>query len=126
MLTVVSVFMTAFSSAAFGAENEAPKAAEDESKLMNSESLGVLSAVGIITAFDDGTYGLDQNLTRADLAVYAARMLGYNEAEITENTYFKDVPNYHWAASSVESLFSAESSLPIPNTGRMIMQLCLK
>lgn len=104
MLAVVSVFMTAFSSAAFGAENEALKAAEDESKLMNSESLGVLSAVGIITAFDDGTYGLDQNLTRADLAVYAARMLGYNEAEVTENTYFKDVPNYHWAASSVEKL----------------------
>lgn len=106
MLTVVSVFMTAFSTAAFSADSESPKAAEDESKLMNSESLGVLSAVGIITAFDDGTYGLNQNLTRADLAVYAARMLGYNEAEITENTYFKDVPNYHWAASSVEKLVS--------------------
>lgn len=105
MLTVVSVFMTAFSTAAFSADNEASSGvSEDETKLMNQESLGVLSAVGIITASDDGTYGLNQNLTRADLAVYAARMLGYNEAEITENTYFKDVPNYHWAASSVEKL----------------------
>lgn len=100
----ISVFTTAFSSAAFGADNEAQKAVEDESKLIDSEKLGVLSAVGIITAFDDGTYGLNQNLTRADLAVYAARMFGYNEAETTENTYFKDVPNYHWAASSIEKL----------------------
>ena len=126
MLTVVSVFMTAFSSAAFGAENEALKAAEDESKLMNSESLGVLSAVGIITAFDDGTYGLDQNLTRADLAVYAARMLGYNEAEVTENTYFKDVPNYHWAASSVEKLVQRGIISPDTEYRPDDMRLCLK
>jgi len=55
-------------------------------------------------------------------------MLGMSEATLTQNTYFTDVPNYHWAASSVEELLRRGIISPDdtyrPDDPATLMEVC--
>ncbi|MBO5007989.1 MAG: S-layer homology domain-containing protein [Clostridia bacterium] len=101
---------------------------DSEETLMQTEQLGFLSSMGIITPYDDGTYNLFADITRAELAVLAVRMLGMSEATLTRNTYFTDVPNYHWAAFAVEELLKRGIISPAdtyrPDEPATMMEVC--
>ncbi len=122
-LLLIAAMLTALGGITFAAESE-----RSEEALMQTERLGFLSSMGIMSAYDDGTYNLFADITRAELAVLAVRMLGISEAALTQNTYFTDVPNYHWAASSVEELLRRGIISPDdtyrPDDPATLMEIC--
>ncbi len=52
----------------------------------------------------DTEAGLEYDVTRAEFAVYLARVLGMNEYSQTEITYYNDVTSEHWAAVCINNL----------------------
>ncbi|MDR1132506.1 MAG: S-layer homology domain-containing protein, partial [Oscillospiraceae bacterium] len=58
-----------------------------------ARSIGVLSQLGIITGYSDGTFRPDAKITRAEFATLAARFDKLSERTVT----FPDVPAGHWA-----------------------------
>ncbi len=58
----------------------------------------------IMLGYDDDTFLPDNTLTRAELAVCIARMLGLDEQDESDKSYFLDMPADHWAAGSVAQL----------------------
>jgi hypothetical protein len=44
-----------------------------------SESVTILSNLGILEGFEDGTFKPEKTVTRAQMAAIICRMLGYNE-----------------------------------------------
>ena len=104
IISIICILAVEFSSLAVNAaEQTVTGEMQNEADL---ECIGLLSALNVIKPYDDGTYGLDASVSRAELAVLTVRMLGMSENELTENTYFSDLPNNHWAASSVEKLIN--------------------
>ncbi len=67
------------------------------------ESVGKLSALGVLAGYPDGTYKPDQNITRAEFAKIATYILGLQSAaDLSKGqTNFKDVNASHWASGYV-------------------------
>ena len=74
----------------------------DESSSV-SEAVGILSNLKIFTGFEDGTFRLNDTVTRAQMAAIICRMLGYeSQAESSSgSTVFTDVPADHWASGYI-------------------------
>ena len=74
----------------------------DESSSV-SEAVGILSNLKIFTGFEDGTFRLNDTVTRAQMAAIVCRMLGYeSQAESSSgSTVFTDVPANHWASGYI-------------------------
>ncbi|MBP1736283.1 MAG: hypothetical protein H6Q60_164 [Oscillospiraceae bacterium] len=73
-----------------------------------SEAVTVLSDIGIISGYPDGTYRPDNTLTRAEfskLAIYAEG----EEDQISSNayrSYFNDISTSHWALGAINLAYS--------------------
>ena len=65
-----------------------------------SEATTVLNALGIITGYEDGSFGPNKTITRAEFAAVVCRALGLGEA-LGGAQVFTDVPANHWAAGYV-------------------------
>lgn len=78
------------------------------------DAIALLSHLEIISQYDDGTYGIDESVTRAEMAVIIARMCRINENEIADKQYYLDMPSGHWAAFAVNTL--AERGILSPDT----------
>ena len=61
---------------------------------------GLLRAVGILPEKDLAA----EYMSRADFAVYTARLIGINDFEQNEIRYFYDVPMNHYALNSINKL----------------------
>lgn len=73
----------------------------DEAEIGNySEATTVLNALGIITGYEDGSFGPNKTITRAEFAAVVCRALGLGEA-LGGAQVFTDVPADHWAAGYV-------------------------
>ena len=68
-----------------------------------SEAVGILSNLGILTGFEDGTFRPDETVTRAQMAAIICRVLGYgDQAESSVGTTaFSDVAGDHWASGYI-------------------------
>ncbi len=62
-----------------------------------------LSALGIITGFEDGTFHPDDTITRAQMAAIICRTFGLEEKAKKDmgTSYFADVPEDHWASGYI-------------------------
>lgn len=62
-----------------------------------------LTALGVLTGFEDGTFKPNDTITRAQFAAVAARALGLQSAaDLSKvDTRFGDVPGSHWAAGYI-------------------------
>ncbi|WP_274362489.1 S-layer homology domain-containing protein [Paenibacillus thermotolerans] len=89
LLLAASMALSAFSSAALAAD---PMTAQ--------EKFDALKAKQIFEGYQDGTAGLDKQMTRADFATVVKRLLGLEE--VKGNT-FTDVPADHWANGAIEA-----------------------
>lgn len=69
-------------------------------KTTADEAPVVLKALNIIPE----TGVLTEGISRADFAVYTARMIGINDFAQAKKRYFYDVPTEHYAATAVNSL----------------------
>ena len=78
--------------------------------VVSSEEMELLSALDIIEAFEDNEYHNTSAVTRAEMARLAC-MLVIDEAELPQakGNVFSDVPIEHWAADSIEFLYSIGS-----------------
>lgn len=69
-------------------------------KVINNEAMGVLGAIEVIPT----EINPDQTVTRADFAVYTARMFGINDFEENGDRYYVDVPMDHYALTAINYL----------------------
>lgn len=69
-----------------------------------NEAVTVMSALGLLKGYEDGTFGPDKTITRAEFAAVVVRMLGMEDAAAgaATATNFEDVPATHWAAGYVK------------------------
>ncbi|GLC90143.1 S-layer homology domain-containing protein [Lysinibacillus piscis] len=63
------------------------------------ETVGTHTAY--IKGFQDGTFGPEKNVTRAQVATMIARILGYQDGEKVEVAPFKDIASTHHAAGAI-------------------------
>ncbi len=69
-----------------------------------AEAVDVLSDLGLVKGYEDGTFGAENNLTRAEGTAFVLRLMGLEEAAVAaegSETGFTDVPADHWAAGYV-------------------------
>ena len=59
-----------------------------------------LSSLSILNGYEDGTFGPDKDITRAEFAAVVCRALGY-DSKATAATSFSDVPADHWASGYI-------------------------
>ncbi len=95
---LVIVLAMALSSVAFASYSDV---AEDASY---NEAVQVMSALGLLKGYEDGTFGPDKTITRAEFSAVIVRALGMEEAAAgaAVNTIFPDVPASHWASGYVQ------------------------
>ena len=97
VIALVAVLAMVLSTVALGATYT--DVADDSAYSVAVESL---SKLGIVTGYEDGTYGPEKSVTRAEMAALIARIQGYGEtAKAQTNTAFADVPSSHWASGYV-------------------------
>ena len=68
-----------------------------------SEAVDILSNLGILTGFEDGTFRPDETVTRAQMAAIVCRVLGYEDQAQSSvgSTVFSDVAADHWASGYI-------------------------
>ncbi len=68
-----------------------------------NEAYGRLNALGVAKGYTDGTIGADKNITRAEFAAVAVRLLGMEAAvnSAKGGTKFNDVTYSHWASGYI-------------------------
>ena len=75
-------------------------AATDVYGLDCEEEVTRLEALGVVTGYDDGTYGPEKTITRAEMAVILCKMVGIDEVTVDENknvpSKFSDVAAGEW------------------------------
>ena len=107
LIALVAVLALTLSTVALGATYT--DVAEDSAYSVAVESL---SKLGIVTGYEDGTYGPEKAVTRAEMAALIARIQGYEETASAQTaTVFTDVPADHWASGYV----AAASNMGIVN-----------
>ena len=67
----------------------------DTANTSYEKATNAIGALGIITGYEDGTFGPNKNITRAEFATIVARSFNLTEASTAET--FSDVPADHWA-----------------------------
>lgn len=107
---VSALAMSASSVAAFAASF--PDVADTASY---KQAVDELVALNVINGFDDGTFGPDQNVTRAQITKMIVTALGKTavaaaDAATGKDTQFADVTGSHWAAGYVATGTSATAS----------------
>lgn len=60
------------------------------------DAVTVLSDLGVVSGYEDGTYGPEKIVTRAEMAVLVVRALGYSDVTSGTST-FTDMDGYGWA-----------------------------
>ncbi len=66
------------------------------------KALGLCSALGIITGYDDGSVKPESTVTRAEMAAIILRMTALSSLSTYRNLY-TDVTSSHWAANTIQT-----------------------
>ena len=69
-----------------------------------AEAVDVLSDLGLVKGYEDGTFGADKTLTRAEAATLVVRLMGLEDAAVAaagSATGFTDVAADHWASGYI-------------------------
>jgi hypothetical protein len=74
-----------------------PAFALDEAELDAQAKFDALAEAGIFEGYGDGSAGLEDSMTRGQLAVVLARLLGHDDKQTTTTKPFPDVAAGHWA-----------------------------
>ncbi len=66
-------------------------------------SVSILTALGLIAGYEDGTFGGDKTVTRAEMAGFIVRELGLSAVADSSvgATKYSDVPANHWASGYI-------------------------
>lgn len=72
---------------------------------MDNRVRTAVESLGLMVGYEDGSFGEDDELTRAQMSTIAARLLQVEGIGFGENM-FTDVPDDHWAKDSIVALAS--------------------
>lgn len=74
-----------------------------EASTTTGEAVSILSNLGILSGFEDGTFRPDETVTRAQMASIIVRTLGYDSQAVSSagSTVFSDVAADHWASGYI-------------------------
>lgn len=77
--------------------------ANAEEVIENKDAVSVVTALSIMSYYEDGTFRPDETVTRAEMAAIICRMMTYEEhaTEAMGSTVFNDVPADHWASGYI-------------------------
>ena len=67
----------------------------DNAEIVNKDAVAVTSAIGLFDGYEDGSFGPENVVTRAEMAVIICTMLygaGVNVNQFAETNVFTDVP----------------------------------
>lgn len=101
--TIAAVAVMATSAVSFAATTSYP---DVPSGATYEQAVTELTALGVIVGNEDGTFGPDKNVTRAEFTKMVVTMLGSSEvaaatAAAGKDTTFTDVAATHWAAGYI-------------------------
>ncbi len=99
VLALVLAFAMMVSGAAF-----AVSYTDVEAGANYAEAVDVLSDLGLVKGYEDGTFGADKTLTRAEAAALVVRLMGLEDAAVSaagSDTGFTDVAADHWASGYI-------------------------
>ncbi|MCD7852988.1 MAG: S-layer homology domain-containing protein [Oscillospiraceae bacterium] len=96
-LCLVLVVVMMFSLCAFGAS--ADTSFSDASEIEYTQAVDMLTTLGVITGYEDGTFDPDGTLTRAEACAIIARLL--KNDDLTGTSDFTDVSSDHWAVDYI-------------------------
>ena len=97
VLSLVLAFAMILGSFGFVFASDFPDVSDTE---YFSEPVNVLSGLGVIGGFPDGTFGPEKEVTRAQMATMIVNALGMTVTGQAD-TKFKDVPKAHWASGFI-------------------------
>lgn len=69
-----------------------------------SEAITKLSKLNVINGYEDGTFGPEKEITRAEFTKLIVYMLGYGSLS-TKITQFEDVSQDHWANANIRTAY---------------------
>ena len=97
VLALVLVLCMAMSSVAFASFTDV------ETNDDYAEAINTLAALGIIKGYEDGTFGADKAITRAEAVAIVNRIQGYETAAAgaAGASLYTDVPATHWAVGDI-------------------------
>ena len=98
VLSLVLAFAMILGSFGFAFANQYPGVKDTE---VYSEPVNVLSGLGVVGGFPDGTFKPDDSVTRAQMAVMLMNCLGIPVSGKAA-TGFTDVPASHWASGYIK------------------------
>ncbi len=87
LVLAIAMVFSMFASVAF--------AAEGTTELTPQQQFDALKEKGIFTGYEDGSAGLDKNMTRAEFAVVLTKLYGLTEDASAAN--YTDLTGYNWA-----------------------------
>ena len=97
VLSLVLAFAMILGSFAFAFASDFPDVPDNE---YFSEPVNVLSGLGVIGGFPDGTFKPEKEVTRAEMATMVVNALGMTVTGQAD-TKFTDVPKSHWASGFI-------------------------
>ena len=68
-----------------------------------NEAVSTMANGGYITGYDDGSFGGERNISRAEFVTMLVRFVGVKEAECS----FTDIPKDHWAYDYIATAIAA-------------------
>lgn len=80
---------------------------EDTINHENSNAIDVLNTIKLIDGYDNGKFGPDDTLTRAQLCKILVEAI-YSNEKYYEDTIFTDVPMNHWARIYIDTAYRNE------------------
>lgn len=86
-----------FASVAFG----------DDAKLTTAEKFGVLKDAKILTGYQDGSMGLEKDLTRAEFATVVSKLMGLKPIEGQLSFKDKGYTAKNWSVKYIEAVYAA-------------------
>ena len=93
---LVIVLAMALSSVAFAAFSDV------DATSSYAEAINVMSALGIINGYEDGTFGPEKTITRAEFTTMLVNAMGMDNVGAV-NTQFSDVTSNHWASGYISA-----------------------
>ncbi len=100
-----------------------------------SEEIAILKAIGVIKGYKNGTFLLDEPVTRAELAMLCVGAMGFDESVVPEDVFYHDVPKTYWATPYIahatnmklmvgyEGLFNPDSKVTLQQASKVMVQM---
>ncbi len=103
LVLALSMILSTFTALTLTASAAAEPTFSDIAGTSYEDAVEVLAALNIVAGYEDGTYGGDKVVTRAEMAAFIVREIGLaaTASSATSGNQYSDVAADHWALGSI-------------------------